>query len=81
MSTGTRDWNPRYLAYCRAHGNSDPEEMLARERERWPGGVMCGYLLWIDARWTEWRAEVKWSPREPMIDHGPFDRWLEAKCQ
>lgn len=40
--------NPRYLAYCAAHGfRGDPDGMLAHDRERWPGGVMCGFVTWM----------------------------------
>ena len=41
------DWNPRYLAYCKAHGNRTPEEMHAHDTQAWPGGCMGGYITWI----------------------------------
>jgi hypothetical protein len=63
--------NPRYLAYCLAHGETDPEVMLERERERWPGGVMVGYSLWIQEQWREF-------PGAPW-EHEAFDAWLAAK--
>jgi hypothetical protein len=38
-------YQSRYLDYCRAH-NKTPEEMLAFDAQRWPGGRMAGFLLW-----------------------------------
>ena len=35
------DINPRYLAYCRAHGMT-LDEMLARDRQEYPGDVHPG---------------------------------------
>ncbi len=44
---GVKSYNPRYLEYCEAHGHAgDPEGQLAADRERYPGGCMCGYILW-----------------------------------
>jgi len=74
------DFQPRYLAYCAAHGKT-PDEMLAHDDERWPGGVMCGYILWIGDRWIEWKVAVNW-PKEGVIgarQHREFDAWLSAK--
>jgi hypothetical protein len=39
--------NPRYLAYCRAHGRT-PAEMLEHDDKEWPGGKMTGFILWLD---------------------------------
>jgi hypothetical protein len=75
--TSAHDWNPRYLAYCVAHGCS-PDEMLAQDDERWPGGVMCGFILRIDARWGEWKR-LKGYGRNHILsegDHVEFDAWL-----
>lgn len=38
-----RPVNPRYAAYCAAHGRT-PEDMLAHDEQEWPGGKMCGYV-------------------------------------
>ena len=73
-------YNPRYLAYCRAHGTPDPEAMLALDRKRWPGGVMAGYLVWNTEQWGAWRKET--GVRTPHLleeHHRAFDAWLEAK--
>jgi hypothetical protein len=40
------EWNPQYVQYAKVHGRT-PDDMLAHDRERWPGGVMTGYILWV----------------------------------
>lgn len=83
------EWNPRYVAYARAHGLS-PEGMKARDQIEWPGGVMCGFILWNSA---QLRAASKAIPaafhkiggRMEIADHDAYDRWLanhaEAKAR
>lgn len=71
----------RYVAYCVAHGAASPDEMLTRDRTRWPGGLMCGFILWIKAQWEAWKSETKW--RGPVLseeDHANFDIWLAEKA-
>lgn len=73
-------WNPRYLAYCRAQGTPDPDRMLERDRERWPGGVMCGFTLWLSDRWQAWFRAIGGEPRIVFEEHHrAFDRWLFAQ--
>lgn len=42
--------NPTYLRYCAEHGETDPNVMLARDSERYPGGRMAGFQLWVSAK-------------------------------
>jgi hypothetical protein len=73
------DWNPRYVLYAVAQGNG-PQEQMAIDRERWPGGLMTGFILWIGERWRQWldanpeRNRLHHSPE----DHRDFDDWLWA---
>lgn len=81
-----KDWNPRYLAYCVAQGVDDPEKMLEKDRERWPGGVMLGFSLWIQSMWQEWYASIgvghlKRYDQRFYQNHAAFDRWLKDKAR
>ncbi len=79
-----RLYQPRYLAYCRAHGLS-PNEMMAHDLERFPGGLMAGFVLWLGARWQEWFAEVghqRVKNRFAYVmpeEHEAFSAWLLTK--
>lgn len=51
LELGVKGWSSRYLEYCSANGHEgDPEGMLAEDRERWPGGVNVGFLIWANRR-------------------------------
>lgn len=70
--------NPRYLAYARAHGASSGDEMIERDRITWPGGIMCGFILWNTARLREFS---KINPSaffmgRGLIDPRAYDAWL-----
>jgi hypothetical protein len=75
-------WNSRYVAYATAHDKS-PEDMLEADAERYPGGKMCGFTLWIQAKWEEWRGlfgpppdpDWEWHP-VLKSEHDHFDSWL-----
>jgi hypothetical protein len=48
--------NPRYAAYAKAHGR-DAEHQMAHDQATWPGGYMCGFVLWISGqKQAFWRA-------------------------
>jgi hypothetical protein len=66
---------PRFAAYCRAHGTT-PEEQLARDRGLYPGGLMVGFLWWVGQRWREWEAATGRQPPHDLDDHRDFDVWL-----
>lgn len=70
-------YQPRYLAYCASQGRS-PEAQLAHDRQEFPGGVMCGYILWIGAQWAAWDRLVGWPKGAPHSEpeHQQFDAWL-----
>jgi len=73
-----KTWNPRFLAYCQAGGNPDPDKMLAHDEKRWKGGKMTGFVLWVQERWSTWRKLQGIAPDAPLFDadHQEFDRWL-----
>ncbi len=41
-----RKWNPLFAAYARAHKRT-PAGQLAHDETTYPGGKMCGFILWI----------------------------------
>ena len=72
--------NPRYVRFATVHGRTSEAQMV-HDRERWPGGVMTGFILWMSARWVQWRA-LRHIPRDAPLseaDHRDFDEWL-ATC-
>lgn len=72
-----RDWNPRFLAYATSRGMT-PEAALEHDREAYPGGVMCGFVLWINDRWKEWRR-ARGVPSLSVLgesDHADFDKFI-----
>jgi hypothetical protein len=48
--------NTVYVSYCAAHGKT-PEEMLEHDSEKYPGGTMTGYVLWVEKRKKEFLAD------------------------
>lgn len=73
-----QQWNPRYLVYCEAAGISDPRLMLEADKERWKGGCMTGFILWIQDRWHCWRVLMGMTHDYPLgqEDHARFTAWL-----
>jgi len=72
-------WNTRYLEYARAHGTSSPTAMLARDEQKYPGGRMAGFILWIGRRWEDWRWKNGRNANDPLTqaDQDSFDAWLK----
>ena len=71
--------NPRYLAYCRAHG-MDPKDMKRIDKERFPGGSMAGYQLWISGKYGEFRTMTHNKKRNfSAEDYKAFDKWLATE--
>jgi hypothetical protein len=58
--------------------------MMTSDDERYPGGRMTGYVIWIRRRWQAW-AEARghvmpgspyWNLVLTRDDHAEFDDWL-----
>ncbi len=71
--------NPRYLAYCKAHFKT-PDEMMTRDHVDYPGGLMTGFILWVNAQWNAWatitKADLNFLSER---DHKDFSAWLTAR--
>lgn len=74
------EYQPRYVAYCRTHGNT-PEQQLAADKEKWPGGHMMGFMFWIRAQWREYRKEHGLPIDGGCISQDHFDEWLNKRCE
>lgn len=76
------NWNPRYVAYAKAHHKS-PAEMLAHDEYEWPGGCMAGFMDWLGEQWDTFEdahATGKISVYERsawrLMNADAFDVWL-----
>jgi len=75
------EWNPRYTAYAQTHGLGE-EAMLEQDRARWPGGKMCGFILWIGWAWQEYEPDAgrrRWAAACPERS-AAFDAWLAERA-
>lgn len=74
-----KKWNPRFVHYAREH-NRTPEQMLLHDKKRFPGGSMCGFMLWINERWNEFCIKARIS-REFICtpEQRAFDAWLNTR--
>lgn len=75
------DWEdvqPRYAAYCIANGAVTPDEMLERDRERYPGASGAGFVRWINQQSSKWCTArgLREGHRKSEQDHQDFTDWL-----
>lgn len=73
-------WNPYYLAYCKRKGN-EPEKQLEIDRDKYPGGCMCGFILWIDKMKRKFYSEKPdcFLSRDLIHDHKEWGTFLEEE--
>lgn len=77
----TKDGNPRYALYARAH-DRDPEAMLKHDKKRHPGACMMEFIFWMGDAWAEWHELKGYRRHEHPLseqDHREFDAWLEER--
>ena len=76
--------NPRYIAYAKAHGRT-ADDMLAHDKDAWPGGCMVGFTLWIGEQKKAFHAlhpEAFYVDMERrvtlnIVDHEAWDLFLQ----
>lgn len=74
----TFDQNPRYNNYARVNGRT-PDEQHEYDRTRWPGGIMCGFVLWNRARLVEASFAIPHAfYLGNLTDHAAYDAFLDA---
>jgi hypothetical protein len=82
-----KEWNPRFVAYALSQGR-DPEAQLAYDEEAYPGGKMCGFMLFISEKWqtfSKLRPDLVpgtrgWDRRVwlSLCHADQFDAWLQG---
>lgn len=51
-SSSSDGWNPHFVVYAHSQGRQ-AEDQLALDKERFPGGCMTGFLVWMNERIVE----------------------------
>jgi len=72
------DLNPRYVAYASAH-NHTPDQQHASDYEEYPGGIGCGFTLWIQQQWRDFCKEEGYDYAFHLCFAEQFDVWLNNK--
>ena len=71
--------NPRYAAYAKAHGHT-PDEQMTHDHETWPGGVMCGFITWMNQQKQDFFKAHPEAFLDNWIicDQKAWSNWLNA---
>jgi len=70
----SKNLNPRYVSYAKAHGKT-PEKMLEHDKKKYPGGSMCGFILWMAVKHRKCATEHKHIADGRRIFHQT--KWTE----
>jgi hypothetical protein len=75
-------FNPHYESYAKAHGKS-PKDMLAYDKEAWPGGCMCGFILWINEQHQRFfvKQPEAFLDRYTIYDRNAWKAFLEEAAR
>lgn len=70
-----------YTLYAKAYDNTPDDQMVA-DQEKWPGGRMCGFILWMNAAWRKF--DELHDPQRKDVPHTPKERdafreWLKTE--
>lgn len=75
------EYTREYLAYCKFHGKT-PEEMMSSDSKRFPGGVMCGFIVWFSEVRQKFRAcHPECFIGDNISDHEAKIRFMEGCAQ
>ena len=71
--------NPRYAAYAQAHGKT-PSEMMEHDRAAWPGGCMCGFIVWMsEQKQAFWKVcKSAFLDRYTIRDQAAWTTFLQS---
>ena len=69
-------YQPFYVVYAKSHGR-EPDDMWDHDKERWPGGKMCGYILWMGERMRAWYNLT----HHPRVKDSNATLWPEERTQ
>lgn len=70
------DWNPRFVAYAKSNGLT-PEQQLAKDRSRYPGGCMAGFITWIQDKARKFvKQHHEFSIGPYVSNHEEFTKFL-----
>jgi hypothetical protein len=82
-TNGVNPWRhqqPRYVAYCIAHGAKSPAEMMARDRKKHRGTPMAGFIAWNAHTLRDWCQERGY--RQGWLgwkENQEYDEWLAKR--
>lgn len=76
-----KEVNPRYVAYAKAHGRT-LDEMMDNDRRAYPGGCMCGFILWISQMKQKfWKTSPgSFLDRYTIHDQDAWTRFLQEEA-
>ena len=76
--TPKTEYQPRYVAYCKANGNT-PEAHLEADRLRYSGVRMCGFICWMSDRKRAFAAAHPEKMLNGLVaDHDAFTAFLNS---
>lgn len=69
-------YQPRYIAYAAAN-NMTPSAMLSHDKDRFKGGCMAGFMIWITEKSREYQdASPESFIGKSLINHEGFTDFI-----
>jgi hypothetical protein len=72
--------NPRYMAYCLFYGITDPNKMLEKDIELYPGGKMLGFIQWIQENYLNFKKTIGRNSSD-LISNDEQDKFTDYLFQ